>query len=127
MLHREIVARFSSRIEAELACSMLREHDIDARIAADDAGGQHPELSMLTGGVRLAVAPEDVELARALLDAGIPDLDDAEADDDPAGATLGGSRLGRRRRRAMAIVAVAVVILLVVFAEAVRQGGMLHL
>lgn len=123
MPNREIVARFSSRIEAELACAMLREHGLDAHVDADDAGGQHPELAMLTGGARVAVAPDDAEEATTLL-AHHPD----EIRDDPADGDGGQAvQPGPRRRAAPVIIAIAVIIGLVVLADAVRRGGLLQL
>lgn len=122
MPNREIVGHFSSRMEAELARAMLDEHGVDARVDADDAGGQHPELSLLTGGVRLLVASGDVDLARALLASGATkDAGDGAFDE------AGGATPGPRRRMAPIIVAIAVLVGLLVLADAVRQGGLLQL
>lgn len=110
-----VVARFASRVEAELARSLLAEHGIDARVIADDAGGLHPELSIVTGGVGLLVTAQDAELSRVLLH------DDTGVHEDES------RPLARRRRRAAWVVAIAVVVVLVTLADAVRQGGLVQL
>ena len=47
----------TSRIEAELIAGFLRDHDFRAVVAADDAGGQEPELQLQ--GVRVLVDAAD--------------------------------------------------------------------
>jgi len=74
----KIVAVVTSRIEAELIVGMLRSHGLNATLAADDVGGQEPQLQMQ--GVRVLVAPSDEALARRLL----------AAADDTAGPVGGG-------------------------------------
>jgi hypothetical protein len=59
------VAVVGSRIEAELIVGMLVSHGLRAVLAADDAGGQEPQLQL--HGVRVLVAPRDEEPARRLL------------------------------------------------------------
>jgi hypothetical protein len=59
------VAVVTSRTEAELIVGMLRSHGLTAALAADDAGGQYPQLQM--DGVRVLVAPSDEASARRLL------------------------------------------------------------
>jgi Putative prokaryotic signal transducing protein len=61
------VAVVSSRTEAELIVGLLRSHGIRAFLAADDAGGQEPQLQL--DGVRVLVAASDEALARELLTA----------------------------------------------------------
>jgi hypothetical protein len=68
------VAVVSSRTEAELIVGMLRSHGLRAALAADDAGGQEPQLQL--EGVRVLVAPSDEASARRLLAAD----DTAESD-----------------------------------------------
>ena len=63
----------ASRTEAELIVGMLRSNGLRAAVAADDAGGQEPQLQLQ--GVRVLVAPADEASARQLL---------AEADDAPS-------------------------------------------
>jgi hypothetical protein len=65
MVDMEIVAVVGSRIEAELIVGMLRSHGLRAVFAADDVGGQEPQLQMQ--GVRVLVDPSDEALARRLL------------------------------------------------------------
>ncbi len=67
------VAVVASRTEAELIVGMLRSNGLRAAVAADDAGGQEPQLQLQ--GVRVLVAPSDEAPARQLL---------AEADDTPS-------------------------------------------
>ena len=71
------VAVVNSRTEAELIVGMLRSHGLRAAVAADDAGGQYPQLQI--EGVRVLVAPSDEASARWLL-----------AADDTAGPVGGG-------------------------------------
>ena len=61
------VAVVTSRTEAELIAGMLRSHGVRAAVAADDAGGQVPQLQM--DGVRVLVGPSDEAAARRLLSA----------------------------------------------------------
>jgi hypothetical protein len=67
------VAVVSSRTEAELIVGMLRSHGLRAAVAADDAGGQYPQLQL--AGVHVLVAASDEASARRLL----------AADDDTVG------------------------------------------
>jgi hypothetical protein len=59
------VAVVNSRTEAELIVGMLRSHGLRAAVAADDAGGQEPQLQM--EGVRVLVASADEDTARRLI------------------------------------------------------------
>jgi hypothetical protein len=59
------VAVVASRTEAELIAGMLRSNGLRAAVAADDAGGQEPQLQLQ--GVRVLVAPSDEASARQLL------------------------------------------------------------
>jgi hypothetical protein len=59
------VAVVTSRIEADLIVGLLRSHGLRAAVAADDAGGQEPQLQLQ--GVRVMVAPADEASARQLL------------------------------------------------------------
>jgi hypothetical protein len=59
------VAVVASRTEAELIVGLLRSHGRRAAVAADDAGGQEPQLQIQ--GVRVLVAPSDEASARRLL------------------------------------------------------------
>jgi hypothetical protein len=62
---RVSVAVVGSRTEAELIVGMLRSHGVSAAVAADDAGGQYPQMQI--DGVRVLVAPADEASARQLL------------------------------------------------------------
>ena len=55
-----------SRTEAELIIGLLRSNGLRAAVAADDAGGQNPQLQ-LGEGVRVLVAPSDEAAARRIL------------------------------------------------------------
>jgi uncharacterized membrane protein len=59
------VAVVASRTEAELIVGMLRNNGLRAAVAADDAGGQEPQLQLQ--GVRVLVAPADEDAARQLI------------------------------------------------------------
>jgi hypothetical protein len=59
------VAVVASRTEAELIVGLLRSHGLNAVLAADDAGGQHPHLQM--DGVYVLVPPSDEAAAREIL------------------------------------------------------------
>ena len=60
-----LVAVVTSRTEAELIVGFLRNHGLHAAVAADDAGGQEPQLQLQ--GVLVLVAPADEAAARRLL------------------------------------------------------------
>jgi hypothetical protein len=67
------VAIVASRTEADLIVGLLRSYGLTAAVAADDAGGQEPQLQIQ--GVRVLVAPSDEATARRLL---------ADVDDTPS-------------------------------------------
>ena len=62
------IARFSSEFEAQLALAHLTSQGIRAEMVTDDGGGAFPNLSMLTGGVRLIVRSEDATAATQALE-----------------------------------------------------------
>jgi hypothetical protein len=62
---RVSVAVVDSRIEAELIAGMLRSNGLRAAVAADDAGGQEPQLQRQ--GVHVLVATSDEASARRLI------------------------------------------------------------
>lgn len=70
------IARFSGEFEAQVAKAHLASVGIAASMVTDDGGGAFPNLSMLTGGVRLAVRTEDAEAAMEALRL----LDESETD-----------------------------------------------
>lgn len=57
------IAKFSGEFEAQVAKAHLESEGITANMVTDDGGGAFPNLSMLTGGVRLVVRAEDAEQA----------------------------------------------------------------
>jgi Putative prokaryotic signal transducing protein len=59
------VAVVPSRIEAELIVGLLRSNGVPAAVAADDAGGQEPQLQL--DGVRVLVARADEATARQII------------------------------------------------------------
>jgi hypothetical protein len=59
------VAVVSSRAEADLIVGLLNSHGLRASVAADDVGGQEPQLQLQ--GVRVLVAAADAASARRLL------------------------------------------------------------
>jgi hypothetical protein len=61
-----VAALVSSTIEAQLIVGMLEANGIAAAVSADDAGGFDPQLQV-TQGVRVMVAADDAERARALI------------------------------------------------------------
>ena len=69
---------FASRIEAEMAKSILDANGIKASVSADDAGGMRPELGFTSGGAKLFVLEENADFAAKLLDA------DSEESEDEA-------------------------------------------
>ena len=70
------IARFSGEFEGQVAKAHLASVGIEANMVTDDGGGAFPNLSMLTGGVRLAVRSEDAEAAMEALKL----LDETETD-----------------------------------------------
>lgn len=59
------VAVVGSRVEADLIVGYLGSHGLRAAVAADDAGGQEPQLQLQ--GVDVLVASADEASARRLL------------------------------------------------------------
>jgi hypothetical protein len=57
------IARFSGEFDAQIAKAHLASVGIEANMVTDDGGGAFPNLSMLTGGVRLIVRGEDADAA----------------------------------------------------------------
>ena len=60
------VAQVSNRIEADLVAGLLQSEGISARVNADDAGGQEPQLQ-LQSGAQVLVAAADEARAREIL------------------------------------------------------------
>lgn len=70
----EVVARVSSRPEAELIRARLESEGIPAAVLSDDAGGMYPNLS--SRGILVVVGASDLGRATGIL---------AQAQDDPMG------------------------------------------
>jgi hypothetical protein len=62
----KLLKTFSSRIEAELAKSLLESNGIKTMISADDAGEMYPAASVYWG-VKLFVNEKDFETADSLI------------------------------------------------------------
>jgi len=60
------VAWVSNRTEGDLVAGLLQSQGISARVTADDAGGQEPQLQLQTGA-QVLVAPADEARAREIL------------------------------------------------------------
>ena len=75
-----IIREYTSEMEAIVAQNVLEANNIPCVVIRDNAGGMLPVLNMLYP-VRLAVRPDDVDLARELLDT---DVDQEGADIDPS-------------------------------------------
>ncbi len=61
------IAHYSSEFAGQTALAHLQAVGITAHMLTDDAGGAFPSLTMLSGGVRLVVREEDVEVASQAL------------------------------------------------------------
>lgn len=59
------IAVFDTRVEAEMWCVMLKDHDIPYIIQGNDYGGANPLVGMVNG-VRILVADENVDMAKNL-------------------------------------------------------------
>jgi hypothetical protein len=78
-----IVRTFTSRGEAEIACSLLEAEGIAAAVLAEERGGLTPSLDFASG-VQLLVEAVDLDRARELLDEVVSDdeLDAAERESE---------------------------------------------
>ncbi len=70
----KLLKSFNRELEAEMAKEMLENEGIPAMVVADDCAGMYPQFQTQSKGVRLLVAPEDLERARDILGImGVPD------------------------------------------------------
>jgi hypothetical protein len=60
------IAEVNSRVEADMMAGYLQQNGINAHVSTDDAGGVDPILQFAVG-VRVLVAPGEVDEARRLL------------------------------------------------------------
>jgi hypothetical protein len=107
------IQRFSSRVDAEVAASMLNAMGIDARVVNDDTGGMHPNLAFGHGGSEIVVPDDQLEEATALLDDRPVDgqgrVATAPPDDGPPVLTVG--QLWRRGGAVLLVVLLVLVAL----------------
>jgi putative signal transducing protein len=68
-MRQVVIRRFMTVAEADLARAILAANGIEAAVLRDDAGGMLPAMSLLSE-IRLVVAPDDVDAAREVLEAG---------------------------------------------------------
>lgn len=101
------IERFTTRVQADLACEMLRANGVDARVSSDDAGGLHPDIAYGIGGTVVVVPDDEFALANALLDEGTP-ASTGSGEEGPAV-----SRRGAGFRAATALVALTFLFLAV--------------
>lgn len=76
------IRRFTSRVDAEVAVSMLRAHGLQARAVHDDTGGMHPNLAFGQGGSEVVVPDEELGAATELLDAAATTISVARPPDE---------------------------------------------
>jgi hypothetical protein len=62
----KLLKTFNSRIDAELAKSLLESNGIKTMVSADDVGGMYPAASVYWG-VKLFVNEKDFEIANNLI------------------------------------------------------------
>lgn len=62
------IERFTSRVQAEVACGWLTAQGIDARVSSDDANGAHPDIPFGIGGTAIVVPDGQLAEASSLLD-----------------------------------------------------------
>ncbi len=100
------IRRFSSRVEAEMAASMLAANGIDAYVMNDDSGGMHPNLAFGLGTSEVIVPDEQLDEATAL-------LDDADGGSQvgPDEATEGAGRTWLRLGALLVVVGIVLVVL----------------
>jgi hypothetical protein len=110
------IQRFSSRVDAEVAASMLNAMGIDARVVNDDTGGMHPNLAFGHGGSEIVVPDDQLEEATALLDDRNPDGHAlvATAPPDEGTPVL---TVGQLWRRAGAVLLVVLLVLVALSSE----------
>ncbi len=63
-----VVKTFVNEFEAERAKGMLEEEGIECSVSSDDVGGMGPPQQLIQG-IKLLVLEEDLEKAKAILEA----------------------------------------------------------
>ncbi|MFO7777784.1 MAG: DUF2007 domain-containing protein [Nitriliruptoraceae bacterium] len=108
------IQRFSSRVDAEVAASMLTARGIEARVVNDDTGGMHPNLAFGHGGSEIVVPDDQLEEATALLDDGSVA---AHARTTPPDEGTPQLTVGQLWRRGGAVLLVALLVLVALSSE----------
>lgn len=103
------IDRFFSRIDAEQAAAFLNAHGVAARVSADDAYGNHPEIPFGIGGTVVVVDDRDAVEARTLLDREFG-REGREAFPDPVPGADEGAAPGRRGLSAVVVLMLAAVL-----------------
>ena len=67
-------ARYSNRMQAEIAVNLLKSFGIECRLWADDLGGIGPGQSCIKG-VKVIVAAKDVEKGKQVLHGRLDETD----------------------------------------------------
>lgn len=100
------IRRFSSRVDAEMAASMLLANGIDARVMNDDSGGMHPNLAFGLGTSEVIVPDDQLQDATALLDTA-----QGSGEVGPDEATHPGARLWVRAGAVLVVIGIVLVVL----------------
>ncbi len=61
------IQSYATRVDAEMAKSLLESNYIRAIVEGDDCGGLRPEIAFSSGGFDLIVFQDDVDYAKELL------------------------------------------------------------
>ena len=80
-----VLVRVDNVVEAELLRGRLESAGIAARLTDTHTAGLGGHLSEVIGGIRVIVATDDLDMARAMVDA--PGADDAMVDSGDHGST----------------------------------------
>ena len=62
-----IIKTYLTRLDAEMAQSLLEANNIKAIVEGDDCGGLQPNIALVSGGFDLIVSQADSETAKELL------------------------------------------------------------
>ena len=63
----KLLKSYNRELEAEMAKELLENEGIRAMVVSDDCAGMYPQFQSQSKGVRLLVAPDDLEKAREVL------------------------------------------------------------
>ena len=105
----QTVANFPDLAAAKLAQSLLAAEGIEADIPDEFLSGIDWQMGTALHGIRLRVAPDDAEAARAILEAEPWPEESAEPSGEPQCPRCGSTRVGppawKRRVKALTLVA----------------------